>query len=423
MKKGLFFVCLILLASIPCHAQSFSSSSTGADGALNLSTMNCLDNICEVQLPESGILNYTTVNIPSGKVLKFKSNSRNTPVTMLAQGAVTISGVIDVSSAGNYTCGSSIAFRLGPGGFYGGQVGQPGFGPGGGQNGESGKWVGPLSLSPIVGGSGGAGACYGFYCWGGGPGGGAIVIASSSSITSNGQLLANGSSHGNCASGGSSGSGGAIRLVANSLNVTGQLQACGGSNCGVIRLEAPSGSLTFTGSSNPPAGLFPINPTIVPTAAPSLTIVSIAGYPVPSYAGSRFDTYDLLLPNQLTDPINVVVRGNNIPVGTKVNIGFVNGSPQATSTPGTLSGTLASSSATLTIAGLNRTAVTYLLASATFNPPANLAAYNPKGPDQVAKVRVEAAPGVRPKFVFLRGNGTVIELARIPNEFLKQFGH
>jgi hypothetical protein len=408
---------LLFLFSIATHAQTFSSGSTGADGALNLAMMNCPNNICAVQLPESGILNYTTVNVPAGKSLIFNRNSHNTPVIMLTQGNVTIGGIISVAPPVLYPRQS---IEPGPGGFYGGDLGQPGLGPGGGQvPAGAGKWVGPLSLQPLVGGSGGAGGENGLH---GGGGGGAILIASSTSITlsAGSAIIADGINSLVGVGTGSYGSGGAIRLVANVLNVSGSFSACGG-NCGVIRLEAPSGALTFTGSATPAAVLSPINPTVVSTAPPSLTIVSIGGHAVPSYAGSRFDTVDLLLPNQLTDPITVVVRGNNIPLGTQVEIRAVNGSSQATYTPGTLAGTFENSTASPSISGLNRTSVTYLLASAMFDPPASAANFNPKGPDQVAKVRVETTLGARPKYLFLRSNGSVIETGKLSSSFLRLF--
>lgn len=408
MQKALMFVAVFLFASLTLHAQNFSSGSTGADGALDLATMSCTT--CEVQLPESGILNYTTVNVPAGKTLKFKSNSRNTSVIVLAQEAISIGGTINISANGR---------TPGPGGFFGGDANQPGFGPGGGQlvpGNPTGRWVGPLSLVPIIGGSGGASVNGGV----GGGGGGAITIASSTSIsiTQFGGIFATGGAVTTYAAGG------AIRLVANSLNISGQLNALaspGISNQGVIRLEAPSGMLNFTGSSNPPAVLSPINPVIISGASPFLTIVSVGGYPVPSYAGSRFNTIDLLLPNQLQDPISVVVNANNIPVGTQIQVGFVSGSGQATSTPGTLSGSFENSTATATISALTRTGVTYLLATATFDPPTSAANFNPKGPDQVSKIRVEAAPGAKPKYVFLRGNGTAIDTAKLSPQFLQQF--
>lgn len=413
MRKVLLIAFLVCALSVVADAQ-FNSGSTGADGALDLSTMTCPNNICEVQLPESGILNYTTVNIPQGKALRFRVNTRNTSVTMLAQGTVTISGEINVSPiyqrfGGN--CGGPF-IALGPGGFRGSGVGS-GFGPGGGTPSQpNGRWVGPLSLVPLVGGSG---------PYGGGYGGGAIVIASSLSITMSGSIGAVGEADNYC--NGPYGSGGAIRLVANSANISGSFNACGfgvGINCGVVRIEATQRS--FTGTSQPAAVLSTINPTIIPTVQPSLTIASIGGHTVPSYSGTRLDTVDLLLPNQIPDPVNVVVSANNIPVGTEVRVGFVSGSSSGTSTPCNLTGTFASSQCTATISNLNRTGVTYLLATATFTPPAQLAQYHPKGANQIAKIRLESVLGKQPKYVFLRSDKSVIETAKVPKEFLQYFG-
>lgn len=411
--KILITIAFFLLLQVSVDAQTFSSGSTGADGPLDLSTMNCPLNICQIQLPESGILNFTTVNIPQDKQLRFKSNSRNTPVTMLAQGPITIAGAVDVSSVylfGSGVCGGTFD-RLGPGGFRGAIP--SGFGPGGGTiNQQNGRWVGPLSLVPIVGGSGG---------WNVGDGGGAIVIASSSSITVTGSINANGSTFSSCP--GPSGSGGAIRLVANSITVPGILSACGFSNnCGVIRIEAPDGQRNFTGNATPAVVLSTINPIVLSSAAPLLTISSIGGFSVPSYAGSRFDTVDLLLPNQLADPISIVVTANNIPVGTQVEVRPVRNSSNATFAPGTLAGTLQQSTATATITGLDRTAVTYLLATAVFDPPASSQAFNAKGPNHVARIRIESAIGNKPKIVFLRSDRSEIDSTRLSKKFLEQFG-
>ncbi len=440
MTRLIIIAAFVLLMTSIGFSQGFSSGSTGADGPLDLVAMSCTNN-CIVQLPESGILNYTTVNIPAGKFLSFKRNTRNTPVIMLAQGSVVIDGGIGVMAytGGNCWNGSFHDCRFGgPGGFSGGDPGQLGFGPGGGQPGtvcdsyastdsknSSGRWVGPLSLVPIVGGSGGGGtACPG------GPGGGAIVIASSASITmSNGAYIdARGGLRFPQGFQGSSGSGGAIRLVANLLSIAGSFNACEfeasstpSDKCGVVRLEAPTNKVTFTGSSNPPAVISDINPIILPTITPNLSIAKIGGYAVPPYSGTRFNTVDLLLPNQLTDPISVVVQGSNIPVGTQVNINF-SGSPSAIFTSGTLQGTLQSSTATLTVSNLTRTEVTYLFVYATFDLPMTSQIHNSKGKDQVAKVRLESAPGEKPKFVFLRKDGSEIDSNKLPDAFLKEFG-
>jgi hypothetical protein len=343
-------------------------------------------------------------------------NYRNTPVILLAQGDVFIGGTINVSSSAGNISGP------GPGGFYGGAFGQNGFGPGGGAPGGSslnGRWVGSLSLVPIVGGSGGYGG-NGTNGGQGGHGGGAIVIASSTTIfvAGVGFVLADGNS------GISTGSGGAIRLVANSINVAGHLEAlgCCGVGSGVIRLEAPAGSLFFSGVGNPaPIISTTINPqTIADGNTPSFVITSVGGFPV-SYTAGRPDFVDLILPNQVSDPINVVVQAHNIPVGTQVNLN-ISGPANGTFTSGTLSGTQASSSTTIAVSGLSRTGATYMIAFADFTLPGNAASFNKKGPDEIATVRIIAKPGAESKLVFLRKNGTEIALAKVPKTIQQQFG-
>ena len=81
----------------PAHAQTFNSSSTGADGAFNPTTNTTL------ALPATGLFNFTTVTIPSGITVRFTRNAANTAVTFLATGNVSIAGTIDISatSGGN----------------------------------------------------------------------------------------------------------------------------------------------------------------------------------------------------------------------------------------------------------------------------------------------------------------------------------
>jgi hypothetical protein len=135
-----------LLWALPSWA--FNSGSTGADGALNPAVNT------EIQLPPSGILNYTTINIPAGVRVTFKKNGLNTPVYLLASGNVTVAGTIDVSGDNSTDTGTSgngnqaddgIPGAGGPGGFSGGVGGRDdtqsrativsggaGLGPGGG---------------------------------------------------------------------------------------------------------------------------------------------------------------------------------------------------------------------------------------------------------------------------------------------------
>jgi hypothetical protein len=67
------------LLTLALNALAFDSGSTGADGALT-PTVNT-----EVPLPESGTLNYTSINIPDGVRVTFRPNASNTPVTLFGQ--------------------------------------------------------------------------------------------------------------------------------------------------------------------------------------------------------------------------------------------------------------------------------------------------------------------------------------------------
>ncbi len=412
-------------------AQAFSSGSTGSDGALNLGTA-CSSPYpadpasCYVQLPPNGVLNYTTVTIPFGKTLKFKKNSLNTPAILLAQGPVTVAGSIQVRNGGYaYPTINNFDESLpGPGGFAGGPNGQPGLGPGGGQvtggNARHGQWVGPLSLIPIIGGAGGAG----YYCSRGGGGGGALAIASSASIAVSGTIDAQSNGAPGCVSAVDLGSGGAIRLVANSVTVGGFLIAGGNTglsvNDGVIRLEAGPGAVSVSGYVYPPAVIAEFNPGVVPTAIPSLSIVSVGGYSVPTYTGQRIDMADVLLPRQMPDPINVVIVASNIPVGTAVDLKFGTGNAGSV-TPGVLAGSTASSTATVSVSGLNRTQLAYLFVSASFSVAQGAAAGNPAGPNQVAQVKASAPPGGATQFAFFRNDGTRINDRDVPPTILQQY--
>jgi hypothetical protein len=406
----LFFVSL----SVSASGQTFSSGSTGADGALDLATMNCTtgehaplngNGGCSVQLPPNGILNYTTINVPQGKSLHFRKNQGNTPVVILAQGNVSIAGTVAVDG---YVYqmgpdGKQDWSQPGPGGFHGGFPNLvAGLGPGGGsQTSINGRWVGPLSLVPIVGGSGGTGS----------GGGGAIVIASSGTISvpHTGVISATGM-HVQAGYG----SGGAVRLVANQITVHGNVQATGNSsNNGVIRFEAPAGGIVFLGTAAPPAIISTINPSIVASAAPQLRIVSVAGFPVPDSAGNRRDAADLVLPKQLPDPINLVVQANNIPAGSPVTIGFgTSNGGTAASAP--LSGSFASSTATVGVSGLNRNQLAYLYVQVLFTPPASGAGVDVAEADRVAQVRMTSSPGEAPQFAFLRHDGSTVALEKLP---------
>ena len=91
----------LMLALAPGLALGFSSGSTGADGAFT-PTVNT-----SVQVPPSGILNYTTVSIPTGVTVTYLKNTANTPVVILASGDVTIAGSLNVSGTNGLDVGAA----------------------------------------------------------------------------------------------------------------------------------------------------------------------------------------------------------------------------------------------------------------------------------------------------------------------------
>lgn len=138
----------------PFGARAFDSGSTGADGAFSPTVNTTVD------LPPSGIFNYTTVNIPAGVTVKYRRNTTNTPVVILASGNVTIAGTLDVRGIASPNVGAAgdgaqgddgTPGTGGPGGFDGGRGGQAlagqgqlvqlnagaGLGPGGGGGGAA----------------------------------------------------------------------------------------------------------------------------------------------------------------------------------------------------------------------------------------------------------------------------------------------
>lgn len=182
--SSIIFGLVLAATAIPAHAQgNFNSGSTGADGAFNPPHNFTL------QIPESGVLNFTTITINGD--LRFSPNSRNTPVTLLATGDVIIKGRIFIN--GNNAFNTRFGGFAVPGGFRGGDGGQrfdnfngtAGDGPGGGiggrgsadsssrgggggflsggnngcctNPGQGGPSYGTRNLLPLIGGSGGGG--------------------------------------------------------------------------------------------------------------------------------------------------------------------------------------------------------------------------------------------------------------------------
>jgi hypothetical protein len=402
LKSTLFLLTIFCTASLVFAQNDFISGSTGADGELAPTANQTL------QLPESGIFNFTTVNIPSGVTVKFTPNSRNTPVTILASGNVTITGSIVVDGENGLTTG--LGGKGGPGGSRGGAGGLMidvfagttadgrGGGGGGGSNngtnagggggggfavagsnagtngnpnaliGSGGPAYGVSSLLPLTGGSGGGGGGGSTNNRGGsgGGGGGAIIIASSGTITLNGAITARGG-NGTTISvggGGGGGSGGAVRLISNTITGTGAIDIRGGT----------AGSITYSGSGggngargfvraetynysafNPNTYSVPINislpnPVSAPTN-PQLRFTSIAGSAVPLTAkGSLYSAPDIVLPGSLTNPVEVQIEATNIPVGSVAQVTVTPPNGNRTTYQSTqLAGTLATSTATASI--------------------------------------------------------------------------
>jgi hypothetical protein len=374
----------IVAAAVPTFGQSFNSTSTGSDGALNLTTAGTI-----VFNPQSfnppldpahdNIFNFTTINIAAGVTVQLTGQILNGPVYWLAQGPVTINGTIDLNGGDGYSCGSvpDPSIRIpsvpGPGGYAGGVGGiytdtfndpfQPGAGPGGGTGGNSGtaaglgKFTGNPYLVPLIGGSGGTGG-YDSYppgvCGGGGgAGGGGILIASSTSISVNGSITSNGGNGGLATNGnsfpGGIGSGGAIRLVALFIQGNGTISAGPASAPGVVRLEAFQQNFTGTIPLGTTALATPASVITLPSGGPAtISVTSVAGVPIPANPTGSFSVPDGAI-NQST-PAAVVIQANNIPLGTVATLYIISeNGPDITVQTSALAGTLASSTATASV--------------------------------------------------------------------------
>jgi hypothetical protein len=176
---------------------------------------------------------------------------------------------------------------------------------------------------------------------------------------------------------------GAIRLVANRIEIENPVYF----DASVVRIEAPAEGILIRGSW--PGGfavpvLAPINPVVDPAQAPSLRITSVAGYPVNYSGGSGVD---LILPRDLTDPIPVTVEARRVPPGSVVRVS-ITGSTGATSTSAPLTGTFALSSATVQVSGLDRSAISYLYVSTSFDPAQQAGSLGLAWPPEAASIEV-----------------------------------
>lgn len=310
MKRIQALCAIALVGALPtlALAQGFSSGSTGADGALNVTSDTTLN------VPPNGIFNFTTINVASGVTLRFNRNALNTPVYLLATGDVTVTGTINVDG-GTGTSNPPVGGAGGPGGFDGGMPGfisigpGAGYGPGAGKGGihstsgasiagggayagvsnsnstNNGVAYGSPLLVPMLGGSGGGGSA-GSPGTGGGGGGGALLIASNTRIAISGSLNARGGAQ---VGSGGHGSGGAIRLLSPVVSGTGSLNVTGGSwattaGDGRIRIDTIDRRdlrLSFIPLSAVNVGSFM---AVFPNPTPRLDILNAAGTAIPEGA-------------------------------------------------------------------------------------------------------------------------------------------
>jgi len=364
--------------AVPVAGQpSFNSTSSGSDGALNLTTPGTvvfIPSSFNPPLNPSGnnIFNFTSINIASGVTVVLSGQNLTGPIYWLASGPVTINGTLNLNGQNGAGYSESEETRIpaygGAGGYPGGVGGrassspvlpaQPGSGPGGGAVNTAGTFAGTnFYLVPLVGGSGGGGANQSsaqVIGPGGGGGGGAILIASSVSITLDGAIEANGGAAGTSfgVSAGA-GSGGAVRLIAPAVGGTGGISAA------QIRIETASYpnslSLTtpYTISSTPNLYL--------PTTQPGvLTVVSVGGVNMPANPTASFTVPDVTI--NASASVAVVLNATNIPPGTTPTLQFFSdsGTDFSVQAPA-LAGTMAQSTTTVQVsfpAGFTRGYVT-----------------------------------------------------------------
>ena len=371
MRARSYLILVLAAASAPLWAQ-FSSGSTGSDGALNLTAPGTVT-LDPNTLPHScanNVCNFTSINIGANTTVVLTSQLwRNASVVWLSQGDVTVSGAIKADGNAGATMNQSnpglVRFPAapGPGGFPGGvggylgQPAQPGAGFGGGAAGSAGS-AGQqgiysyynLQLTPLVGGSGGGGGDQGTGLAGGngGGGGGALRIVSATSITVDGAITslggATGFPLGNAAFAGV-GSGGVIHLIAPSVGGAGTLNTHTGSS-GVTEISSSnntfpsphvSGTYVAAGLYAPP----------LPSGTPSVQVTSVNGVNAPAHPAADPMVPDVTI-NSGT-PVSVAISAQNIPLNTTVTLYLTSeNGPDSKITCGTLSGTIASSTATCT---------------------------------------------------------------------------
>lgn len=347
----------LLLSILTTPAIAFDGGSTGSDGAFAPVSSTT------IVLPPDGILNFTTMNIPSGVTVRIASNLSNSPAFILVQGDAVIDGIIDISGvdgdavssnpAGGFAGGLPLQVTSGnglggngqgPGGGPGGTPSSPaanggGFGASGGiaqaGNRPASSAYGSTTLQPLLGGSGGGASISAPTIPGqkGGGGAGAVLIAVSGVLTLTGSIDASGG-YGTPTTGTSGllygsggGSGGGVRLIATTITGNGTIAIEGGAAgvgtnriggagaLGRARLEADI--FTFTGT---------VTPNVVATSAPlpvfaanlpTIRISTIGGSAVPA---NPIGENDVILPSSIVNPVTVEFAATDVPLGSTVEL-------------------------------------------------------------------------------------------------------
>ena len=462
-RAALLFVSFISSAVFIRAQNQFVSGSTGVDGAFSPTSNQT------VQVPESGVFNFTTVTIPAGVTIKFNRNSQNTPITILATGNVTISGTIDISGQiGVFTNG--VGGKGGPGGWSGGNgginadsfAGMNGDGNGGGSGGnnngttagagggggfgvtgsnasgnptapygQGGPAYGTYSMLPLFGGSGGGGGAATTSIRGAaaGGGGGGILIASSGTITlttGSGSILAVGgagqgaTSPAGCGGGGS---GGAVRLIANTISGNGTISVMGGAggNCtvaggaggrGYIRAEAYDYSAFSPVTNSVPFFTSLPNPVSVPSTS-TLQITSVADAAVPSATkGSLAAPPDIVLPGSLSNPIQIQIQATNVPANSVVQVVVTppnGGRTTYQSTPLIASGAVLTASASINLpSGMS-------VITATLTVDLQVAHLQPMyiNGEKIVRYEIASTLGVDSEMTFISADGKRLHLSAL----------
>lgn len=432
---------ILTLCASTVTAGTFVSGSTGADGEFSPVSDTVL------QIPPSGIFNFTTVNIPAGVTVTFSKNVSNTPIYILATGNVAIAGAIDVSGKAAPSKAPGVG---GPGGYDGGWGGSTdilsssgaggnGLGPGGGGGGPNSNYYigggggfgtagastnpnygvgGPIygnaMLVPMIGGSGGGGSATGsgWPPYGGGGGGGALLIASSGSIDISGYITAAG---GNTSYGSGAGSGGAIKLIANQISGAAYyIIAIGGvgyynantGGDGRIRIETFNNA-QFSGTSRPayssglPGSVFVAN-------TPSLRITSIAGVNVSSNPTGSYFTPDIALPSTSANPVTVTLSASNIPLSATINVSAIPQCGGAANAAATLVGNDIASTGTANVY-ISPACVNVIMAYTTYT----LQSAMYYDGEKINKVRVASSIGSKSETVYITESGKEIKAEKL----------